>query len=66
MWERTKMSNYLTHSILWQIMCVLRINVTKINCIGATDTVSTKCRQQTARPDTKYRLQTVEWVQNAE
>ena len=30
--------------------------------------VSAKCRQQTAdcRPDTKYRLQTAEWVQNAD
>ena len=38
----------------------------KINCIGATDTCYSKMQTADCRPDTKYRLQTAEWVQNAD
>ena len=53
-------------------VCVVRTTVTKINCIGPTDTCLYKmqtadCRTDTkCRLGTKCRLQTAEWVQNAE
>ena len=47
-------------------MCVVRINVTKNKLIGATDTCLYKMQTADCRPDSKYRLQTTERVQNAD
>ena len=67
MWERTKMSNYLTHRyFVVDYVCFANKCNQKINCIGATDTCQYKMQTADCRPDTKYRLQTAEWVQNAD
>ena len=47
-------------------LCVARINVTKNKLIGATDTCLYKMQTADCRPDAKYRLQTIERVQNAD
>ena len=57
--------------ILWSIVCVVRITVTKNKlywCHGYLLVQNADCRLQNAecRPDTKCRLQTAEWVQNAD
>ena len=50
--------------ILWQIMCVVRINVTKSKLYWCHRYLLVQ--NADSRPDTKYRLETAEWVQNAD
>ena len=62
----------LTHAqVFCSRLCVVRITVTKNKhywCHGYLFVQNADCRLQTAecRPDTKCRLQTAEWVQNAD
>ena len=64
--KRTKMSNYLTQVFCGRLCVLCEYMSPKINCIGATDTCYYKMQTADCRPDTKYRLQTAEWVQNAD